>query len=605
MNSLPGIAVVLLAVALPGAALVRGASFSWLEWFGRIVAVSIAFNGICLMVFNFLGLWHPEAARLWLLILIGVTVGIGAMRVRAGRWSAPQRLAEREAWLLPIFFIVGWKSALFPFFSWDAIASWNRWAESYFLQADFFRNQDFFYAQLHPWLMSVPYLALRTVGDELPSHCLSFAYLLVLYAGVASLARALDANRVLAMALLFAGASFPVWAASGYADTAASAFVTLAWGIFLGSMRASPGAGEGARELRRVFVAGLFGGTALLFKLSASGMVIGLALTSLVTLPGGRFARGRRSLVFVAGNLVVVGPWILSPHTTLFPSQFAYVMSGIHEGAGIGEILDSGFETLLASMTVLRSRALDFIALAFSIGAIITAARHDGRARMAAVVLTGWTLVWIASANYSTRALMPALPVAAVLVARGGRLATGRLGLVWRRSLAGVATASLLAVFLAFEWLAASGLPGEARFEPRAGTAWWQVSPRASAQEKRVALFPMTGAIADFRSAHPDFAHTLWGNAVFLRLGRGAPRDTRVAWIGALVDPAGRTRWREGDVLLLADADLRGPASMSGGRLGVGDLVARGLSGGRLGIGRRFGEYREYRVRDAPGVEGN
>ncbi len=213
------------------------------------------------------------------------------------------------------------------------------------------------------------------------------------------------------------------YAGTGYSDIAASGFSCLALALTLEAFSASRVRGDPVlwRSTRnRALLAGLAAGTAFHYKLLAP-LGFGALLLGLVVLAG-RSGLGRRlrlSVLSGLAGLVVIAPWVLSSSAALTDPLLHYVTTGIHGDASRIEILVDGARVLVAGTTAFNSSFIDVSVFLAGFALFFIGSRRSAEAfALGGAALVG-ALVWMATANYDTRALMP-FQIAAVVLSLAG-----------------------------------------------------------------------------------------------------------------------------------------------------------------------------------------
>ncbi len=607
--ALGSVAVVVLAL-LPGVAL---ASRRWgrspLERLGVACAISLSINCFALMLLNVLGLYRVSTAWLWFtLVLIGSCLIAARRRAdRRRRETARPSIQEQpsnevlqDVLALPILVTVFLKTSFFPFSSWDAVASWNRWARDYFLVPNYFSQETFFYPQYHAWALSFPYMLMGDPTIEYFSHAIAVAYLLVLYAGVVRLSRVLGTPAWLAFPALFLTAPMTTWVGSGYADDAAAGFAALSVAVFLEALALH----DERRARARALGAGLLSGTAFLFK--PSGVVIafavfglGVFLTREKSLP----SRARLATVAVLGALLVAAPWLVSGQTALGDIQLKLVMSGVHGSLPQSEIFRAGMKKLRDSGTLLARPNLDYAALAAAFVLALAAMRRGRAALCLGLAAFGVVPVWVNTANYDNRAILPAVPLVVVIAAAGLFAgATRALGQVPGRAVCFAVALASLAMFGIAELDSGGALIDRSVYDPRPGAEWARLELLGEHGEKATRLMPALAALRAWQADHPRFARNVWSDPVIIAaLDPRRPNGGGV-WIGVLFDAAGNPRWSPGDVLFLSSGTRGEPVRPPWIRTGGNDPTTwaewlRTLeSAGAVRPTGEWGDYAAYEV---------
>ena len=132
---IPALIGLLSFTLLPGVALIQRRR-PILQELGGAVALSVALNSFVVMLLVLFKIYTSPLGWLWFSLLLGVTF---LMR-RERRWIRSRFQVEEpaeprsasSALLIPLLGVVAYKSFALPFFAWDSIASWNRWASRHF-----------------------------------------------------------------------------------------------------------------------------------------------------------------------------------------------------------------------------------------------------------------------------------------------------------------------------------------------------------------------------------------------------------------------------------------------------------------------------------------
>lgn len=560
---------------LPGIALVswKKRERDYLETLGMACAISVGINSFAVMLLALTNLYRPWSAWTWTGLLIAATAVIFSKRPwqnhavshegsaeppeksKAGgsagnraRWlgRVSTSRASRIPWLLlPIFTIQAYRASFFPFVAYDAVASWNRWARDYVLDPQYILHEKHFYTHYMSWGMSFPYMLGGDTGLEYYSHALSFLHVLILYAGIMGLARVLGGSGRLAFAVLLMTAPFYRYASTGYADAAASAFAVLSAALFAKALK------NFREQPWMPWMAGLAGGTAFLFKQSALLVVVLVPLLAFLVLRQRewrtRFQIGLRTAAAMAA---VVVPWYLIGQNPFFGSQFNYVVKGIHGGLGQADIFLKGAAEFVSSASAFTRARTDWMTVGlFAIGTGLACFRN----RVAAVVALaglGNVLVWMNTANYDARGMMPGLALL-VVVAVCGLQRAGTA--VPHEAVRNLASAGLILTLMFFyvkvethqSWYS----PG--KIDWRDSGPWYSVRPFAGRTDKLRIVQPKLADLEDWKSAHPGFSGRVWGDALTMA-ALDPHRSTRHQhWVEFL--PGGKPDWRIGEHVLVSE----------------------------------------------------
>ena len=551
---------------LPGVALLdRRRPF--IEQLGTSVAISVALNSFLVMLLVLFKTYTLVIGWIWLTILLGMTLFIRQERdwIRS-RFQVPALATAPEAssrLLVPVLAIVAYKSFALPFFAWDSIASWNRWARAFALDRDFFSNTEFFHPQYLSWAMSFPYVLSGDASQEPSAHGFAFFCFLILWGGVWRLSACFSVPGALACAAVMVPLGVSSYAGTGYSDIAASGFSCLALALALEAFSASRVRGDPVlwRSTRnRALLAGLAAGTAFHYKLLAP-LGFGALLLGLVVLAG-RSGLGRRlrlSVLSGLAGLVVIAPWVLSSSAALTDPLLHYVTTGIHGDASRIEILVDGARVLVAGTTAFNSSFIDVSVFLAGFALFFIGSRRSAEAfALGGAALVG-ALVWMATANYDTRALMP-FQIAAIVLSLAG------LDVILDR----VRNASLrysIVLSLQVTCLLAYLIPqfapdfrvGAARamaWQP--GRHWVKAPPLTARHNKLRFLQPALADLTAWQAEHANLTGSIWTNPLLLAELDRAEVDSRSNWMGKL-EWEGEVLWQRGDVLLVCDFDRDTP----------------------------------------------
>ena len=423
---IPALIGLLSFTLLPGVALIQRRR-PILQELGGAVALSVALNSFVVMLLVLFKIYTSPLGWLWFSLLLGVTF---LMR-RERRWIRSRFQVEEpaeprsasSALLIPLLGVVAYKSFALPFFAWDSIASWNRWARAFALDRDFFSSTEFFHPQYLSWGMSFPYVLSGDTTQEPAAHGFAFFCLLILWAGVWSLSVCFSVPGALGCTAAMVPLAVFSYAGTGYSDIAASGFTTLALALVLESFHAGRierGALHWRQARNRAILAGLAAGTAFHYKLLAP-LVFAVFVLGLLVGPG-RKGLGRRfhlALLSAVSSAAVVAPWIVSGNTSLTPPLFHYVTTGIHGDVSRLQILFKGAATFVAGTTGFHIPLLDIGVLAAASICFVLALRRSLEAAALGIAVVVGSVLWMATANYDTRAVMPFQTAGVVLSLAG------------------------------------------------------------------------------------------------------------------------------------------------------------------------------------------
>ncbi|MDD5317644.1 MAG: glycosyltransferase family 39 protein [Candidatus ainarchaeum sp.] len=190
--------------------------------------LSLGFNTLLLFLVGVL-----LAGMTWLFIplyLIASAIGVRlasqggfAFKFPPLRFPVPEWQHLAALFCIAVIALEFYYSAFFPFYSWDAIASYNRWASAIFESGGAQLFQP--YPELVPIAYAFPYFAAGAVAQNY-AHALSWvAGTLALFYAYET-AKKFSANGWLAVFLALAIPEFIYLYNSGYADTFMAAFVS-------------------------------------------------------------------------------------------------------------------------------------------------------------------------------------------------------------------------------------------------------------------------------------------------------------------------------------------------------------------------------------------
>ena len=538
-----------------------------IEQLGASVAISVAFNSFLVMLLVLFQVYTLVIGWIWLAILLGITLLIRRDRGWIlSRFQVPALATPEEAssgLLLPVLAIVAYKSFALPFFAWDSIASWNRWARAFALDPDFFSSTEFFHPQYLSWGMSFPYVLSGDASQETSAHGFAFFCFLILWAGVWRLSACFSIPGALACAAVMVPLGVSSYAGTGYSDIAASGFSCLALALALEAFSTSgterdPVLWRSARN--RALLAGLAAGTAFHYKLLAP-LGFGALILGLLVLPGwpGLGRRLRLSVVSGLASLAVIAPWVLSSRAALTDPLLHYVTTGIHGGASRIGILVDGASVFVAGTTAFNSPFIDVSVWVAGFVLFLIGSRRSAQASaLGAAALLG-AIVWMATANYDTRALMPFQMAAIVLSLAGLDVILDR---VRNRNLRYSMVLSLQVICLLaylIPQLAPDFRVGAARaMDWQPGRHWIQAPPLSGRNDKLRFLQPALADLNAWQAGHPKFSGSIWTNPLLLAQLDPTEVESGSNWMGKL-EWEGEVRWQHGDVLLVCDFDRDTP----------------------------------------------
>ena len=554
---------------LPGVALLdRRRPF--IEQLGTSVAISVALNSFLVMLLVLFKTYTLVIGWIWLTILLGMTLFIRQERdwIRS-RFQVPALATAPEAssrLLVPVLAIVAYKSFALPFFAWDSIASWNRWARAFALDRDFFSNTEFFHPQYLSWAMSFPYVLSGDASQEPSAHGFAFFCFLILWGGVWRLSACFSVPGALACAAVMVPLGVSSYAGTGYSDIAASGFSCLALALALEAFSASRVRGDPVlwRSTRnRALLAGLAAGTAFHYKLLAPlgfGALL-LGLLGLVVLAG-RSGLGRRlrlSVLSGLAGLVVIAPWVLSSSAALTDPLLHYVTTGIHGDASRIEILVDGARVLVAGTTAFNSSFIDVSVFLAGFALFFIGSRRSAEAFALGGAALVVALVWMATANYDTRALMPFQIAAIVLSLAGLDVILDRVrNASLRYSIVLSLQVTCLLAYLIPQFAPDFRVGAARAMDWQPGRHWVKAPPLTARHNKLRFLQPALADLTAWQAEHANLTGSIWTNPLLLAELDRAEVDSRSNWMGKL-EWEGEVLWQRGDVLLVCDFDRDTP----------------------------------------------
>ena len=138
----------------------RFGGLSWIE----TVAISIGVNAFLVLLLNLGGIYYRGVICVYLLAAFGLLAREIGRNARVGRiaWLNGRMLP----WLavMPMLALVFFLTFFFPFWQYDAIASWNRWAMAFANGPDCLRQCRWIYPQFLSFSYSFIYKAAGTTS---------------------------------------------------------------------------------------------------------------------------------------------------------------------------------------------------------------------------------------------------------------------------------------------------------------------------------------------------------------------------------------------------------------------------------------------------------
>ncbi len=551
---------------LPGVALIRRHR-PVVEQVGGAVALSTALNSFVVMLLVLFKTYTLLAGWLWFSVLLGITLVMSRERSWIhSRFRLPElkkRQAASSALLVPVLAIVAYKSFALPFFAWDSIASWNRWARAFALESDFFSRTEFFHPQYLSWGMSFPYVLSGDITQEPAAHGFAFFCLLILWTGVWRLSSCFSVPGALSCTAVMVPLAVSSYAGTGYSDIAASGFSCLAVALILEAFKTAPMEHSSLQRWparNRSILAGLAAGTAFHYKLLAP-LLFFVLLLGLVVLPGRRGLAQRCLLAFLSGlsSFLVVAPWIFSGNTSLTPPLFHYVTTGIHGDISRLEIILKGATTFLAGTTAFDIPLIDaYVLTGASICFIVALMKSFQAVALGTAVLLG-SAVWMSTANYDTRALMPFQTAGVVLSLAGLALLLDRLrGRRLRSSILLSLQSTLLLAYLIPQLAPDLRLGTERAIDWKPGSKWLQTLGLSRRQEKLRVLRPALADLANWIRDHARFSGTFWSDTVLVASFDPPKAGAMARWLG-LIESEGQVNWKVGDFLVVTGQESQEP----------------------------------------------
>ena len=411
--------------------------------------------------------------------------------------------------------------------------------------------------------MSFPYVLSGDATQEPSAHGFAFFCFLILWAGVWRLSTCFSVPGALACAAVMVPLSVSGYAGTGYSDIAASGFSCLALALALEAFSTSRIGGDPVlwRSSRnRALLAGLAAGTAFHYKLLAP-LGFGALVLGLVVLPG-RAGLGRRLRLSALAGLAgaaVIAPWILSSSAALTDPLLHYVTTGIHGDASRIEILVEGARGLVAGTTAFRSLFIDVCVFLTGFTLFLVGSRRSREASALGGAAVLGTLVWMATANYDTRALMPFQIAGIVLALAGLDVILDRIPNLRLRHAIVLSLQVICLLAYLIPQLAPDFRVGPARaMDWQPGRHWIKAPPLTARNNKLRVLQPALADLTDWHSEYPNFAGSIWTNPLLLAELDPAEVDSRSNWMGKL-EWEGEVRWQQGDLLLVCDFDRATP----------------------------------------------
>jgi len=465
-----GLVALLAFVFVPGCYLLK--SDRSIEGIGTAIALSIGINSFAVMIAAMNGIYTRSWFWLWILFLIPIT-GWLIFRPYTRLRSSPKVIQ----WiLLPFFLCVAFKSWFLPYFTWDAIASWNRWARNFAIDPRYFENSNFFYPQLMSWGMSIPYVGSGSPALEYISHGYSFFLVLVLYAGTLRLSRAIRTDGVVSFSLLFVTYPFVSYVATGYADIGTAGFTAFALALAMESFRVDKpeyiSSGLPRFDYTKVLLAGFTAGIAFLFKQSSIPVIFALCgLHLLLVCSDSLTKKFKYGAAYGFGFFIPVLPWLLSKSTTLSGPHFLYLVSGIHPDPSISGVLFSGMNLLVRQISIFDTTLGGWIFLGIAVSSVALASLRGKNERTLGLSVLICTLFWMGTASYDARALMPVMVPGAVLFSAGLEYLFRNHLLIRQFVASGIVVTSMI-LFLTNQFYPTLRFHGERIWDWKQGELW-------------------------------------------------------------------------------------------------------------------------------------
>ena len=546
---------------LPGIALLFSSRCLSLEWIGMVVSISFGVNTFVVMLMAISGYYSHFNAWLWLIALClasGVLLGRSLPRIEITQKQQFRQGDRFLSWLLaPIFAVVAYKSFFLPFYAWDSVASWNRWARGFALQNDYFQHNESSYPQYLSWGFSFPYKLAANPTLESYAHAFAFFHVLILFVALARLSRLLGIPGSLAFACSFVTLGVSSYAGTGYADIPATAYSCLAATLVL-ELAADSGHilfNQRSALFRKALLAGLAVGTSFMFKVLAPLLPVTLTLIctafpSLIT----RRECFKRMAIIGSAAWVIVLPWLLASNASINSPMLKYVTVGIHGDASFGQVIWSGLHRFVFGLTSFNLVWLEGGILVLGIIAVTLGARRSRAVAQLTIAGILGTAVWLATVNYDTRALMPFLTALLVASLAGLSHYIKHLGKLTSYSTFIILQVLLVAAFVVPEVFPDLSIRGRGIMDWKQGRRWFETRAFSSRAEKLKHVQPSIASLELWKSENPAFEGTIWTNTMLLacvdpwKVDGGGKPMLKIEWEGEVL-------WKRGDMIIATAGD--------------------------------------------------
>lgn len=556
----------LIFTLLPGISLIhiRTNVFSQL---GGAIAFSIALNSLVLMLLTLFRAYTYFSAAIWIILLLLITAIIRRNRCWISSQfnfsNNPPSSLKDTVLLFPILAIVAYKSFFLPFYSWDAIASWNRWAREFAIDPTFFYSTDFFYPQYLSLGMSFPYVLSGNTSIEIASHGLSFFYFLILWTGVTRLCSFFAVPGAMGCTAIMIVGAVSGYSGTGYSDIAATGFSCLSIALILEVFKSNKLATNTALwrvSRNQAILAGLAAGTSFHYKISAP-LSFGILILALVLLGGrnGFFRRFNLFLISSLSFLALVVVWVIPTNTALTPPLFHYVTTGIHGDISRMAVIFKGAKALVLDATAFNVFLVDIIVLLGACIFFIFALKKNSYAAILAIsVLTG-IFVWMGTANYDTRALMP-FQIPAVIITLCGliyflqeRFKKAFLPLIFL-----CLQCFFLLLYLIPQLSPELKLGENNLIDWAPGRNWTKTLGLLHREEQLRILRPALADLELWKRDHPRFSGTFWTDPLLVSSFNSTKSLSVARWLNK-IESDGQANWKKGDYLVTTPEENDAP----------------------------------------------